>query len=347
MKSEILLSIIVPIYNGADTIQKTVSSMLAVKRDDIELIFVDDGSVDNTPEILRAIVKSDPRCKIIRQENRGVSAARNSGLEIARGKYIYFCDSDDDVIPKTLEQAVGLLQEDEIDLWIFDFWHHFSDSSEDRKSGFMLPSDRVLEKEELVRLILMPLICFEATDFPSVCNKFFSRRMLEENRVLFDEKVAYGEDWRFVVDAVDAAANARYIPQTFYIYNQPATQESGRYRHQPGLHLLGAQARKWRLSEKYGIEIPQKTRVAQCKNILAGIVFSAANRCEKAEFRAMIRSETAQTAAKKILDLPKEERLSCEITRRHLLAARFIIWKNTFLVRLFAKSRLGKKDFDL
>ena len=97
-----LVSIVIPVYNAASFIRRCVESALAQTLQDIEVICVDDCSSDNSKEIVESIV--DPRLKvIIFPQNQGVSAARNAGLEAAKGEYVYFLDSDDWLDPDYLE----------------------------------------------------------------------------------------------------------------------------------------------------------------------------------------------------------------------------------------------------
>ena len=91
------ISIIVPVYNVEKYIRRCVESILAQTYSAFELILVDDGSSDRCGDICDEYAEKDHRIIVIHQENHGVSAARNVGLEIAKGKYITFCDSDDEI----------------------------------------------------------------------------------------------------------------------------------------------------------------------------------------------------------------------------------------------------------
>ena len=105
-----LVSVIIPVYNAAEFIGKCVSSVLEQTLNDLEVICVDDRSSDDSFEVLSRL--EDPRLKIIRfPENRGVSAARNAGLEAASGKYVYFLDSDDWLDPDYLEAMTDKAEE--------------------------------------------------------------------------------------------------------------------------------------------------------------------------------------------------------------------------------------------
>ena len=104
------ISVVIPVYNAAPFIGKCVESVLGQTLADIEVICVDDHSTDNSLEALRAI--ADPRLKVVAfPENRGVSAARNAGLDSAEGEYVYFIDSDDWLDPDYLETMWRMAEE--------------------------------------------------------------------------------------------------------------------------------------------------------------------------------------------------------------------------------------------
>ncbi|MCD8371489.1 MAG: glycosyltransferase, partial [Clostridiales bacterium] len=92
---EPIVSVIVPVYNTQSWLAKCLNSLLNQTLREIEIILVDDGSTDYSAAICGAFAESDSRIRFYQQENRGVSAARNLGLQYARGKYVMFCDSDD------------------------------------------------------------------------------------------------------------------------------------------------------------------------------------------------------------------------------------------------------------
>ena len=105
-----LISVIVPAYNVAPYIEKSINSIKSQSYTNIEIIIIDDGSSDNTPDIADNLAKDDERIKIIHQANKGVSAARNAGLDMAKGEYIGFVDADDmidsDMYEFLLENAI-------------------------------------------------------------------------------------------------------------------------------------------------------------------------------------------------------------------------------------------------
>ena len=96
------ISVIVPVYNVEAYLEQCINSIQNQTLREIEIILVDDGSLDNCPQICDKYAESDERIHVIHQNNKGVSAARNTGLRLARGEYIAFVDSDDQVAPEYL-----------------------------------------------------------------------------------------------------------------------------------------------------------------------------------------------------------------------------------------------------
>lgn len=112
--NEILVSVIIPSYNRERTLLTSVNSVLEQTVQNIEVIVVDDGSTDNTSKIVESI--DDPRVIYIYQENKGACAARNNGIEKARGKYIAFHDSDDVWHKDKLEKQINCFKDDSVDI---------------------------------------------------------------------------------------------------------------------------------------------------------------------------------------------------------------------------------------
>ena len=104
-----LVSIIVPAYNVAEYIESCLNSLLAQTHEEIEVVVVDDGSTDETAAVCAAVARRDARVRIIAQPNAGVSAARNRGVQEARGKYVCFVDSDDAAHPDMVARLLAAL----------------------------------------------------------------------------------------------------------------------------------------------------------------------------------------------------------------------------------------------
>ena len=123
MKDKILFSVIVPIYNVQSYLPKCIDSILCQSFRDFELILVDDGSVDSSPLLCDEYGAKDARIKVVHKGNGGLSSARNAGLEVAKGKYVLFVDSDDLVLPSALDFIETCIKKYNVNCDFFLFKH--------------------------------------------------------------------------------------------------------------------------------------------------------------------------------------------------------------------------------
>lgn len=125
-KMDIKVSVIIPVYNSEKYLEECIESLLGQTLKECEFIFVNDGSKDNSYNILKKYEKLDRRIKIINQKNQGSSMARNSGLNIARGKYIGFIDSDDYIDKDMISILYNNIIKNEADISICDYYEVYS-----------------------------------------------------------------------------------------------------------------------------------------------------------------------------------------------------------------------------
>lgn len=115
-KENKIVSIIVPVYNVEDKLKRCVESIRKQTYKDIEIILINDGSIDGSGSICDMYSKMDRRIHVYHQENKGVSAARNTGIENSGGGYLFFVDSDDTINFDTISECVRLIEEENADL---------------------------------------------------------------------------------------------------------------------------------------------------------------------------------------------------------------------------------------
>ena len=206
------VSVIIPVYNVEAYLEETLESMCAQTLKDLEIICIDDGSTDHSLQILEAYAKKDARIRVYHQENQGQGKARNAGLDLARGTYIHFMDSDDlldaDALQRCYESAVW----NNLDVVMFD-GDSFYESAE---LEALHPQYRtfyhrrkfypgVYTGEDIyIRLS-------RNWDFiVSACMKLYRRAYLQENQIRFPEKIRF-EDNFFAFHSVIAAARAKVL----------------------------------------------------------------------------------------------------------------------------------------
>ena len=175
------ISIIVPVYKVEKYLERCLDSIIAQTFSDWECILIDDGSPDNSGKICDEYAEKDERFVVIHQENAGVSAARNAGLDIAKGEYITFVDSDDWIDSNTYQMAYDVTKNNEVDLVLWGIVYEKAESSVTRnfKVGFF-------EQDDIINN-------FE----PSTCHKLFRKKIIYENKLFFPEGLTLSEDKYF------------------------------------------------------------------------------------------------------------------------------------------------------
>lgn len=147
--AEIKVSVVIPVYNSGKFLSQTLDSILTQTLSDIEVLCVDDGSLDSGPEILETYAKKDPRIRLFRLKNSGPGAAdaRNKGLEEARGKYLSFLDADDLFDPDLLKKAYERAEITGADAVLYDACSFDSDSGDFTDVGTYILYDKLPAKE--------------------------------------------------------------------------------------------------------------------------------------------------------------------------------------------------------
>ena len=183
-----VISVIVPVYNSESTIIRCIESVLNQTYTSFELLLIDDGSDDNGGSICDDYAKKDPRITVIHQENKGVSAARNAGLDIAAGQYVFFLDSDDELYPITFSRYMELVDQHQVDA-VLGSMEFINDKAVEVK-GF--------STEALYSSDVWEEICMNSQVFGWAGAKMFSRDAIRDTR--FDEKMSSQEDLSFNLD---------------------------------------------------------------------------------------------------------------------------------------------------
>ncbi len=205
-------SIIIPVYNSSMYIERCIDSILIQEFSDFEIILVDDGSTDDSVEIVSKYIKEYPFIKLLRQSNQGVSTARNWGIETANGKYLLFIDADDYWINATMSKLHEILTTNRnVDILFFNYSEA---SDESQKLHEILPSfigDRI-SKEKAIKGIL------SNKGYLGYCwNKVFKKSVVQNCR--FDESITYLEDMLFNVSCILNAIEIMSIDDCLYAYN--------------------------------------------------------------------------------------------------------------------------------
>ncbi len=209
-------SVIIPAYNCVTTLAKTVSSIQACGLPDYEIILIDDGSTDGTSALCDRLSAEYPDIRCFHQENQGVSAARNHGLDEAGGDYVWFFDSDDLVDPGSMTRAVQIVDEYRPDLLIFSMSFDFYRNSQlYNRWECVYPVEAYYSPAEWNDIFQTLYSC---NALSSSCNKLLKRTILQENKVRYDRNLRIMEDFLFVLHVLQNCKDIYTLPQTIYRY---------------------------------------------------------------------------------------------------------------------------------
>lgn len=214
MSCNVSVSVIVPVFNAEKTLEKCINSILNQSLQEIEVIAINDGSKDNSLQILHYLRKNDHRIKIIDQDNQGVSASRNNGIRIANGEYVTFVDSDDWIEPNMLENLYLVAKEKNADICKCDCF--IEDINGHKVLDYESTKVRELSQVETLRVLFKER---GEKHFGYACGKLYSKKFLIENNIFFNKEISYSEDVLFVVEAIINSNNIFYIPEQLYHYN--------------------------------------------------------------------------------------------------------------------------------
>lgn len=207
------VSIIIPAYNTGRYLGKCIQSILCQTFSDWELFIVDDGSEDDTYETALKFSQEDERIKVIHTENRGVSSARNAGLELVSGKYFCFIDSDDTVEPQYLEALVSLAEEHSADIAQCSF-RFIDESGEDSPDPYKI-SGIYPDNDEIMRAFFEGAVgCIRV----SIWSKLFRREKFQNIR--FDRDLRVYEDALYTYSCCRAADVIACDDRVLYNYYQ-------------------------------------------------------------------------------------------------------------------------------
>lgn len=217
-KNDALVSIIIPVWNTGKYVENLIQSLFDQTYQNLEIIAVDDGSSDDSLEILQALEKKDSRLKVLHQKNAGASAARNRGVEAAHGKYVIFIDSDDDVTKDFVEKLVEQMESASRVSLAVTGMHYKKLQKNSSTDVYIEPRRMRRENERSADYLLMLLLC--GGRMYSSVNKIYHLDVIKQHKLKFEEGRDFAEDTKFVLDYLaKAAGEIVFVLEPLYIYN--------------------------------------------------------------------------------------------------------------------------------
>lgn len=217
------VSIIVPVYNAEKFLHRCVDSILSQEYMDFELILVDDGSKDTSGAICDEYEEVDARVRVIHKENTGVSDSRNRAINIARGTYLQFLDSDDWMTPDSTKQLVRAAEEHSCDLVIADFYRVVGERLSLKGD---IEEEGVLTQEEFAAHMMENPADFY---YGVLWNKLYRRDIVEKHHLRMDTDINWCEDFMFNLEYIRHAKLifALHAPIYYYVKTKGSLVSQG------------------------------------------------------------------------------------------------------------------------
>lgn len=207
------ISIIIPVYNAAAYLEQCIRSVMNQTMQETEIIAVNDGSTDESKTILDQLAVTDARLKVFHHSNKGVSAARNVGLQHATGEYISFCDADDFMEPGMLAELYQSMQEHHCDWAICNV--HVLQEGKETKTRLNI-TDRVLDIATNKEAFVHGLMRFQYDN--ANWNKLFNASIIRNNQLCFAEDMRIWEDLLFNLQYLQYATKVALVAKPLYNY---------------------------------------------------------------------------------------------------------------------------------
>lgn len=332
------ISIIVPAYNVANNISVILHQLSLEKHPDVEIIVIDDGSSDQTFEIVRSLRSEITNLKVFHQSNQGVSAARNAGLKIAKGDYILFCDADDQVESGIIDDNLKHLSKSP-DWLTFGLIFRYMDNNKDFK---MALSNRHCEDIHKIYNQLIATLADHSYLY-SPCNKFYRRQLLIDYDIKFDQNLSVGEDLVFNLNYLKYTKTWINLARAYYFYIQGSNSENAmtkaeKHKEQHMKQIMEA-CDKIIDFERLNPEVKWKYQYVRAKWLMSGIM-SLARRNSGQSLKLKI-DKYLENVVFNCADL---NQCNCEISIWKCQLLQLISQKRTWLLVGLAKVLVWLKD---
>lgn len=215
---EKLISVIVPVYQAEKVLPRCINSIINQTYTDLDIILIDDGSRDRSAGLCDEYAEKDKRVKVVHQANGGVSKARNVGLEVAKGSYVLFVDSDDEIQPGFVQSFVDADVDKESTL----LFQGCIVKSAKREVLYQC-SDKIYEKSNFAKCIANNELYMHG----GPTGKLYSMKIIREHSLSFDSRFKNYEDLMFFLDYINYIDKIKFQSDLGYIYHS----------HESGLHM--------------------------------------------------------------------------------------------------------------
>ena len=262
------ISVIIPIYGVEKYIEQCVKSVINQTYKNIEILLIDDGSKDKSGLIIDELAKLDSRIKVVHKKNEGVSAARNTGLDLASGEYVVFVDGDDFIDDEYIEYMLNAIESTKADMVFSYDWHKDNGIKMDYKANNqyqIIICEKAIEEMYLNKIGV------------AVWNKIYKRDVIEKNKLRFHEEFWFAEGMTFNIEMFQISQKIVSTKCTYYhqVYNpDSAVRKFNLESWECGKKALLFQKNNWKISNKKLINAWNYHFREYNYSIISGIIFS-------------------------------------------------------------------------
>lgn len=254
------VSVVIPAYCASRSLKRAVQSVQRQTFQDFEIIIVDDASPDNTIDAARSLAALDERLRLfLLSNNSGPSAARNKGIDEARGKWVAILDADDAFVPERLQKLITMAEQNNLDMVADNL--SIYDAPADQLCGVALP----FLKEEMLKV---GIDYYLKNDFSggvyslSIIKPIFRRSFLQDRNIRYPTKFRHGEDSHFYTLVFLAGAQVGFVPEAYYLYTAtvgPVSRKRSVFSQTKVDFFKKAQS-CFEIQERFGSKLPPSTR---------------------------------------------------------------------------------------
>lgn len=304
------VSVIVAIYNVEKYLERCLESLIHQSLNELEIILVDDGSKDKSSSICDNYAKKDNRIIVVHKKNQGLGMARNSGLELAKGEYIVFVDSDDFIEKNAYQEMYDMIKSENAEMLITNYYE-YDTKNNIKKEMRTIHNTRSVEGKEVKKLACQmvgysPLEKNEDDIGMSVWKNMYSRKYIEENHIRFySERDYVSEDAIFQLMAIPKMKKILLSTNCYYYYCQNDSQSlSSTFRESKFEEYKKLYEKEYELLKKNGIIETGKYYIATTflGNIRAHIKQLSMSRYPKKKKKELIKKIQEDAVVQKVLE---------------------------------------------
>lgn len=316
------ISVIVPVYNVETKLKRCLDSIRNQTFSDFEVIIIDDGSTDSSPIICDEYVKIDARFKVFHIENGGVSNARNLGIAKSSGKYLYFADADDFVLPNCLEDLRFILEKENCQLVIANAFYYYEDRQITEEHKSYLSCEQKYDKKHIEEIVLTRCFNGHIAGISNLWNKLYVKSVIQKFNILFNSKRTYGEDLDFNIEYLKIAQSLYVLDKPVYVYALDNTQNYAKYSKGLAYSLLDGHKKAEELNEQYVGYKKDSIEYAKFKGRFAEqtIAYLVLKECSKKEKKQYLKDKVTKDALKYLRTLDADKLEAAGFSRRDKFA---------------------------